>query len=146
MFTRHYEKLSLVFWITPTYVKLEFLYITFGRILLLCNPFKLTDVTLRPYCRCLSKDCDDFAFNDVRVRNKFSISTSKPIIFDNPESLTTLDFSARCWNEILEQQFAGHSSYCACFFLHVGLEDTGPVCRGSRVVTPSMRISSRITP
>ena len=74
----------MVFWIAPTHVELEFLYITFNRNLLYRNTFELADVVLRPYCRRLSKDCDDFTFGDARVRDEFSISTFESIVLDNP--------------------------------------------------------------
>ena len=83
-------KVTLVFWIAPTHVELEFLYITFNRIqvLLYCNTFELefADFVLRPYsnCRRLSEDCDDFTFGNARDRDEFSISTSESIALDNP--------------------------------------------------------------
>jgi len=64
IFARYYVKVALVFWIATTHVILEFLYTTFGLILLLRNTFKLTEVFLRPNYRCLFKDCDDLAFGD----------------------------------------------------------------------------------
>jgi len=39
---------------------------------------------MRPYCRRLSEDCDDFTVGDARVRDEFSISTSESIVLDNP--------------------------------------------------------------
>jgi len=80
-------KVTLVFWIAPTHVELEILYITFNRImrsLLYRNTFKLADVVLRPYCCRLSEDCDDVIFSDARVRDELSISTSEFIVLDNP--------------------------------------------------------------
>ena len=49
-------KVTLIFWIAPTHVEFEFLYITYNRILLYRNMFELVDVVLRPYCCRLSKD------------------------------------------------------------------------------------------
>ena len=77
-------KVTLVFWIAPIHVELEFLYITFNHILLYRNTFELADVVLRPYCHRLSEDCDDFTFGDARVRDVFSIATSESIVLDNP--------------------------------------------------------------
>ena len=76
-------KVTLDFWIALSHVELEFLYITFNRILLYCNTFELANVVLRPYCCRLSKDCDDFTFGDARVRDEFSISTSESMVLDN---------------------------------------------------------------
>jgi len=77
--------MTMVLWIAPTQVELEFLYITFSLILLFCNTFEFADVVLRSYCRCLYKDCNDVAFGNARVRNKFSISTSGSVVLDDPE-------------------------------------------------------------
>jgi len=77
-------KVTLVFWIAPIHVELEFLYITFSLNLLYRNTFELADVVLRPYCRRLFEDCDDFTFGDARVQDEFSISTSDSIVLDNP--------------------------------------------------------------
>jgi len=77
-------KVTLVFWIAPTHLDLEFLHITFNRILLYRNTFDLADFVLRLCCCRLSEDCDDFTFGDARVRDELSISTSESIVLDNP--------------------------------------------------------------
>jgi len=77
-------KVTLVFWIAPTHVELEFLHITFNLIVLYRNTFELVDFDLRPYCCRLSEDCDDFTFGDARVRDELSIPTSESIVLDNP--------------------------------------------------------------
>ena len=77
-------EVTLVFWIVSTHVELEFFHITFNRILFYRIIFELADVVLRPYCRRLSEDCDDFTFGDARVRDEFSIPTSESIVLDNP--------------------------------------------------------------
>ena len=76
-------EVTLAFWSVPTHVELEFLYFTFYRILLYRDTFELADFVLRPYCRCLSKDCNNFTFSDARVRDEFSISTSESMVLDN---------------------------------------------------------------
>jgi len=66
-------KVTLVFWIAVTHVELDFLHITFNRILLYRNTFELADFVLRPYCCHLSEDCDDFTFGDARVRDELAL-------------------------------------------------------------------------
>jgi len=84
VFTRYDVKVTLVFWIAPTHVELDFFHINFNWILLYCNTFELADVVLRPYCCRLSEDCDDFPLGNVRVRDELVISTSESIVLDNP--------------------------------------------------------------
>jgi len=84
VFRRYYVKVTLVFWITPSHVQLApgnfctSLSVSSIYILFWCNNLQLTEVVLRLYCRCLSKNCDNFAVGNTHVRNKFSISTSEP--------------------------------------------------------------------
>ena len=75
-------KVKLVFWIAPTHVELKILYTKFSIILLYRNPFELADVVLRPYCRCLSENCDDFIIGNARVQH-FRISNSESMVLDN---------------------------------------------------------------
>ena len=77
-------KVTLVVWVAPTHVVLKFLCITFCRIVCYRNPFELVDFVLRPYCRRLSEDCDDFTFGDAHIRDEFSIFTAESIVLDNP--------------------------------------------------------------
>ena len=80
----NYVKVTLVFWIAPTHVELEFLYITFQSHFALPQQVRTRELRLETILLPSPRDCNDFTFDDARVRDKLSIFTSESIVLDNP--------------------------------------------------------------